>query len=94
MKTLRQDNPGTRVTFVSIMADPRALVTVLIALINYIITTYVELQGAFIVYLLKMYVNSRTAFSQNLLSDRIINWRNWNGERGDSYEDHAMTKQQ
>ena len=27
MKTLRQDNPGTRVTFVSIMADPRTVVT-------------------------------------------------------------------
>ena len=32
------------------MADPRALVTVLIALTNYIITTYVELQGVFTVY--------------------------------------------
>ena len=40
MKTSRQDNPGTRVTFVSIMADPRTLVTALIALINYIITLY------------------------------------------------------
>ena len=71
MKTLRQDNPGTQVTFVSIMVDPRALVTALIALINYIITTYVELQGTFIVYLL-MYINNKTAFSQNLLSHQII----------------------
>ena len=55
------------------MVVPRALVTVLIALIKYIITTYVELQGAFIVYL---HVNNRTAFSQNLVSDQIIFWRN------------------
>ena len=54
MKILRQDNPGTRVYFVSIMADPRALVTGSIALMNYIITTYVELQGAFIVYVLNV----------------------------------------
>ena len=71
MKTLRQDNPGTRVTFVPIMADPRALVTVLIALINCIITTYVELQGTFIVYLLNV-GQQLDSSSQNLLSDRII----------------------
>ena len=53
------------------MVDPRALVIALIALINYIITTYVELQGTFIVYLL-MYINNKTAFSQNLLSHQII----------------------
>ena len=49
-----QDNLGTRVTFVSIMVDRRALVTVLITLKNYIITTNVELQGTFIVYLLNV----------------------------------------
>ena len=51
------------------MVVPRALVTVLIALIKYIITTYVELQGAFIVYL---QVNNSTAFSHNLVSDRFF----------------------
>ena len=62
------------------MADARALVTALIALINDIITTYIELQGT---------------FSENILSDRIIHWRNWKkGERVDRYEHHAMTKQQ
>ena len=65
MKTLRQDNPGTRVAFDSIMADPRALVTVLIALINYIITSYVELQGAFIVYLLNVRQQQDSVFEES-----------------------------
>ena len=65
MKTLRQDNPGTRVTFDSIMADPRALVTVLIALINYIITSYVELQGVCIVYLLNVRQQQDSVFEES-----------------------------
>ena len=49
IKTLRQDNPSTQVMFVSIMADPRALMSVLIALINYL-----DLHGTFIIYLLNV----------------------------------------
>ena len=42
-------------------------------------------------FLAVLYVNNRTAFSQNLLSDGIIHWRNWKkGERGDSYEHHTF----
>ena len=43
-----------------------------------------------LLFIYLMYVNNRTAFSQNLLSDLIIHWRNW--KQGDSYKDHTMLR--
>ena len=60
--------------------DPRALVTVLMVLMNYIITTYVELQGAFIVYLLNVDQHqdrffAESSFRSNYSLEKLEKWR-------------------
>ena len=61
--------------------DPRALVTVLMVLMNYIITTYVELQGAFIVYLLNNVDQhqdrffAESSFRSNYSLEKLEKWR-------------------